>query len=554
MMKITGWKKLFAPHILSRGEEYFESELVNIEKIDEQSVAATVEGTDVYSVEIVLKNDRVADMYCDCPYAADGNNCKHMAAVLFVAEEENGGNSNSEDNSQYERKKETADANLENTIAGLSDAQLRQLLTDTAKTHSDVRDRIAIIGKKTVDPALKKRWASDLRKISRSASDRSGFIDYYHAYDYFSELEGYMGDTIEPLLENRLIMDAFDLVGLVFIEAMSQEVDDSDGGLTLIASECNDYWEKLTTAPEADQVKMLDWFQTQLHRFSGDVGEDFLLPVIFGYFTDPKLLPKIIKMLDKEIEAANEYSVERLVCYRVDLMRKLGASENEINVYRKKFWAYPFIRKQELDCLESEKRWEDALKLLNECEKMDSDNQYLMSQYNLRRIQIFKQCGQKDAWLEELKRHIFSFPQRDMTYITELKRAVSTEQWQEILPQLFNNENTKELRRQLQLSEGMLEQMMIEFETSRFPYELKQYEKDLRKVFPERVRDLLLKQVDQQMRYASERKAYATAVRELKHLYGYPDGRARAAELAKTWRNDYPRRTAMLEELKKAKL
>ena len=177
-----------------------------------------------------------------------------------------------------------------------------------------------------------------------------------------------------------------------------------------------------------------------------------------------------------------------------------------------------------------------------------------MSQYNLRRIQIFKQCGQKDAWLEELKRHIFSFPQRDMTYITELKRAVSTEQWQEILPQLFNNENTKELRRQLQLSEGMLEQMMIEFETSRFPYELKQYEKDLRKVYPERVRDLLLKQVDQQMRYASERKAYASAVRELKRLYGYPDGRARAAELAKTWRNDYPRRTAMLEELKKAKL
>lgn len=553
-MKIAGWKKLFAPHILSRGEEYFESELVNIEKIDEQSVAATVDGTDVYSVEIVLKNDRVADMYCDCPYATDGNNCKHMAAVLFAVEEENDGNSNSEDNSQFERKNEPADANLENTIAGLSDAQLRQLLTDTAKKHSDVRDRIAIIGKKTVDPALKKRWASDLRKISRSASDRSGFIDYYHAYDYFSELEGYMDDTIEPLLENRLIMDAFDLVGLVFIEAISQEVDDSDGGLTLIASKCNDYWEKLTTAPEADQAKMLDWFQTQLHRFSGDVGEDFLLPMIFGYFTDPKLLPKIIKMLDKEIEAANEYSVERLVCYRVDLMRKLGASENEINVYRKKFWVYSFIRKQELDRLESEKRWEDALKLLNECEKMDSDNQYLMSQYNLRRIQIFKQCSQKDAWLEELKRHIFSFPQRDMTYITELKRAVSTEQWQEIIPQLFNNENTKELRRQLQLSEGMLEQMMIEFETSRFPYELKQYEKDLRKVFPERVLDLLLKQVDQQMRYASERKAYASAVRELKRLYGYPDGRARAAELAKTWRNDYPRRTAMLEELKKAKL
>ena len=66
MMKITGWKKLFAPHILSRGEEYFESELVNIEKNDEQSVAATVEGTDVYSVEIVFIASRAMSAKISC--------------------------------------------------------------------------------------------------------------------------------------------------------------------------------------------------------------------------------------------------------------------------------------------------------------------------------------------------------------------------------------------------------------------------------------------------------------------------------------------------------
>ena len=554
-MKITAWKKLFAPHILSRGEEYFESELVKIEKIDEQSITATVEGTDVYSVEIVLKNNRVIEMDCDCPYAAEGNNCKHMAAVLFVAEdEENVELSIADDFSQLENENESVDAVLEKTISGLSDIQLRQLLADTAKKHSDVRDRIMIIGKNTVGPDVKKCWASDLRIISRRASDRSGFIDYYHADDYFSELEGYMDDTIEPLLENRLIMDAFDLVGLVFTEAMSQEVDDSDGGLTFIASECEMYWEELIRSPEADQIKMLDWCLTQLRRFSGDVGEDILLTVISEYFTDPKLLPEIIKTLDKKIESANEYSVKQLICYRIELMKKLGASKTEIDTYRKKFWTYHFIRNQELDRLESEKRWEETLKLLGECEEMDSDNRYLMSQYSMRRVRILKQCGRKTDWLKELKRYIFSFPQRDLTYIEELKQAVSTDQWQEILPQLFNNENTKGLRRELQLSEGMLEQMMIELEASCFPYELKQYEKKLRKVYPERVRDLLLKQVDQQMRQASTRQAYARAIRELKHLYGYSDGRVKAAELAQAWRRDFPRRTAMLEELTKAKL
>ena len=30
----------------------------------------------------------ITDMYCSCPYALDGRNCKHMAAVLYEWSEE----------------------------------------------------------------------------------------------------------------------------------------------------------------------------------------------------------------------------------------------------------------------------------------------------------------------------------------------------------------------------------------------------------------------------------------------------------------------------------
>ena len=34
-------------------------------------------------------NDReIEEMECTCPYAEDGNYCKHMAAVLYAAEKE----------------------------------------------------------------------------------------------------------------------------------------------------------------------------------------------------------------------------------------------------------------------------------------------------------------------------------------------------------------------------------------------------------------------------------------------------------------------------------
>lgn len=59
---------------------------------------ATVCGTDDYEVLINLDGDReksnIKSMFCSCPYADSGANCKHMAAVLF--EWENGDYKNSE--------------------------------------------------------------------------------------------------------------------------------------------------------------------------------------------------------------------------------------------------------------------------------------------------------------------------------------------------------------------------------------------------------------------------------------------------------------------------
>ncbi len=37
-------------------------------------------------MEILLDGNSIEDMFCDCPYAEEGNYCKHMAAVLFAVD------------------------------------------------------------------------------------------------------------------------------------------------------------------------------------------------------------------------------------------------------------------------------------------------------------------------------------------------------------------------------------------------------------------------------------------------------------------------------------
>lgn len=77
------WKKLFAIHILERGYDYYCDDAVENMEISDDIIRADVIGSEDYEVEISLSNGEVTDMYCSCPYALDGRNCKHMAAVLY---------------------------------------------------------------------------------------------------------------------------------------------------------------------------------------------------------------------------------------------------------------------------------------------------------------------------------------------------------------------------------------------------------------------------------------------------------------------------------------
>ncbi len=77
------WQHLFSGGILQRGRDYYKQNKVRSLIRDGDIYYATVEGTEDYEVVVRIENDRVSSMRCSCPYAEDGNRCKHMAAALY---------------------------------------------------------------------------------------------------------------------------------------------------------------------------------------------------------------------------------------------------------------------------------------------------------------------------------------------------------------------------------------------------------------------------------------------------------------------------------------
>ena len=78
------WRASFSNTILSRGLNYALKGKVKGLTANGDRVMARVLGTKVYLVQITGIRSGELRMSCSCPYAAHGENCKHMAAVFYM--------------------------------------------------------------------------------------------------------------------------------------------------------------------------------------------------------------------------------------------------------------------------------------------------------------------------------------------------------------------------------------------------------------------------------------------------------------------------------------
>ncbi|MBE6494522.1 MAG: hypothetical protein E7Z84_07970 [Methanosphaera stadtmanae] len=82
------WQNYFADEILERGLNYFEEKYILDIDYSDDKITALVDGSKTYTVTINFEDEEITRMDCTCPHAYKGNNCKHMACVLYSIEKE----------------------------------------------------------------------------------------------------------------------------------------------------------------------------------------------------------------------------------------------------------------------------------------------------------------------------------------------------------------------------------------------------------------------------------------------------------------------------------
>lgn len=547
------WQYLFRPHIIERGYDYFLADAVDDFEVHEGMVNAIVEGTDDYAVTIEFSQEKITSLYCDCPYAADGNHCKHMAAVLFECNEQKVFQEQDSMNSP------AASSDLGELVMTTDEAKLRAFLL-TALTNDDKLAHRFTREFSISDP--KKEVRSLIGQIDDTFDrhgDRQGFIDYNAAFDFGHALLTFLYEEVDPIIADGDYMLAFEILGHLVNRINMVEMDDSGGQITMILSECYEHWQEILEHAEVtEKKKMFEWFTEQLDSQDYEYSDDYIEESIKEGFPEVQFNEIKLNLAEKKIRQAEmlegwqrEFRLAEWAVFLIDAMERSGKSENEINEIYQRYWTISSVRKKYIEEAIAKKDYTVAIEVLQESLELDRSHRGLVSEYSHLLKTIYKTMGQKDRYVEQLWQLLLVDDQGNIEIYRELKATMNKADWSNAVQRIYSTLAGKDFMDKLYLEEERYDLLMDYVENSNELYAARRYFDQLKEEYPKRLVKKYETALRQMAAPVSNRKKYYTIANLMKDMLKIPGGTIAGRLLIQDFKTMYPRRTAMVDELSK---
>ena len=560
------WEDEFAPHILERGWRYAQSGAVKhlIRKGGE--IEALVAGSEYYKVNLQFEGHFLTDAYCSCPYAADGNMCKHMAAVLYEAfsgDTQKDGQHPSATEEKVIVTEQTGIRPIEELIRDADRSKLEALLLEYANND----DRAAAHIRSLLSEADSATEISDLKAevddIFASYAGRGGYIDYYSAMSFAKDLDTYLRSQTDRLLDDGRIMDAFELTIYAFVKLGNCDIDE-DGEISKISNTCYSIWQRIIAeCSTAEKERIRKWFI--VHSEDGTVIDfmEYVLKDFLKYeLADAKEIQEEIAALDRLIEESRKsnkcrsvftqhygYSIEAIEL-RIILMKKLGAREEEIDEFRRRHMHFQSVRKYYLRRAQEEGDSEQEIRLLRESKKLDADSSYLVHTYSERLISLYHMRNESELEKAERREDFLLYQMATVEDFRAYREMCSDEDWQKERTSLIESRHNIEKRCELLSEEKMIPELYDVISHAEQKLSLiNKYGFLLAVQYSEQVLEMYRDYVKTLAVNARNRSSYDELTRYLMRMQQYRGGNELVRSLCLEWISKYPTRKVMVSEL-----
>lgn len=338
-------------------------------------------------------------MSCDCPYALDGHNCKHMAAVLF----------------EWERRVSHPEiANLE-IIDDASDDDIRSFLLQLFNENPELVERF-------------KQFTSTDNSMDAMTSELFTIINHYqYAHKYINT------DNTVPFCEDyeKCVFKWFDLLEQKeeYIKAIrflaeaysildSLDIDDDEQQPYALSYYINEAFSYLL--PYLDISERKETFEFLRHQFYSIKNYSFkidLVETLLSRLIGDEYVESQLDFVEEQYDYFGKYPtkfnrefiINSVVNDYLELLEKNNASKKEIKAVYKKYWKYDSVR---ISCVKEcilNKEFDQALKYLDKCIKLDYKDQSLYKRDVEMKKNIYQKQGNREGYKEMMKILVLDF-------------------------------------------------------------------------------------------------------------------------------------------------
>lgn len=573
------WQKLFASHILERGYDYYCDGAVENIEIGRDDLRADVVGTEDYEVEISLNDGKVTDMYCSCPYAAGGNNCKHMAAVLYewtadIMDEDEPEDTDNEDMDDdadaesmdlfepavtvcdYKKKSAAVEKLVTSAERDIVQAFLVSVLAEDKKLLLRFRNMV----NKCATKEDVEDYFEQIDEIADRYLGRDHFINYYQAYDFMLELEEIIDKDVRRMIDNGSHISAFHVMNHIFVLLGNVDMDDSGGETSMLAEQIYQLWLELLTKVNAqDKRKMFIWFTTHMDGSVIDYLEEYIEQIIMEEFKEPEYEQDKLSFMEEMIEKAEkkdsgwsrDYAVGKWTVTYLKTLEEKNAPEDQLEEICKKYWNNSGVRRYYIDRYFEKKEYDRVLQVLDESIELDKAYRGQVLEYNQKKKEIYRLQGNKSAYIEQLWKLVLEQSAGDLDIYKELKAQYSEKEWlikrEELFKKLPANAHIDRLYKEEKLYDRLLAYVL----KSSGLYAVQSYENVLKKEYPKQILSKYQGEVNKMASCTGNRKHYADLVALLQRMKRIKGGSEIVETIVEEWKIKYRNRPAMMDELSK---
>lgn len=521
------WQSYFLEKTLDLGYSYFLEKRVLEFTIEKQQMTAKItDDTEKNAMILLDDTHQILHTTCDC-LCPSVKQCPHLVALLF----------------EYETHfPKECEREIAQSITHADDTQIQSFLTIVLQENPRLAQRfyrhISLDG--SAAPAHSNTIVTT-HKNNIDGDTLSERIDVFITeMILFTELQ------VKRSIKQKKVLHGFEIVNAVIKMIDFSEICYSAQAIDRLLTHCYNSLKILfhyATAREEEEL---------IQRLTAQAGDP---QRIYSNLYIHKLLNEKIGSHSEDTGYAsntqkkkNPATPKRFLS--VKQMEMLNYSANQIHYAVKENWSSPTARSQYVDYLKKKKAYAEAVTVLKASIEMDnhSPDLVLLHRYSLKRL--YQKLGNIQEYANQIYRLLIENSVVDMNLIHQLKKVCTPEEWEKRSADLFEKLRnhggvglfySQEKRYDL-LLDYVLKAPGLEEASHYFIY--------LKKHAP----DALLQKYEYELRKMAQptgtRPHYHKIARLITEMASLPNSIVSAQLLIKELKEKYPRRKALLEELK----